>query len=48
MIPTPDQVAAMQRAKNPGRKFFGQQPIAPRGSHRSGHKIIPVHARLVR
>ncbi len=48
MTPTPDQIAAMQRAKNPGRKFFGQQPIAPRGSNHSGQKIIPVHARLVR
>ena len=48
MTPTPDQIAAMQRAKNPGRKFFGRQPIAPRGSYQSGQKIIPVHARLVR
>ncbi len=48
MTPTPDQVAAMHRAKNPPRKWFGHQPIGPKDARLSGEKIIPKHARLVR
>lgn len=45
---TPEQRAAMDRAKNPPQGWFGRVPIAPAGEHERSSKIVPVHGRVVR
>jgi hypothetical protein len=45
---TPEQRAALDRAKRGNKKWFGWCPIEPSGYHNRHHKIVPVHGRVVR
>lgn len=45
---TPEQRAALDRAKRGNKKWFGWCPIEPPSDYHRSHKVVPVRGRVVR